>query len=136
MRFTSMTRELFWGGVLEGSEEAHRGEMYPGVQPPELLYSAVGYGLDLLELRSIGGDGDRLAALSPDLLYEGVEPLLAAGRNDHLGAPLGEPKGRLPSYAAGGSHQCHHLLFHCLQLHTHRSLRLLTRLADLLLISV
>jgi hypothetical protein len=63
-----------------------------------------------------------------------VEPLLAAGRNDHLGAPLRELEGRLAAYAAGGSHQ-HHLLFHCLQPHIYRSLCCLICPTDLLLAS-
>jgi hypothetical protein len=64
-----------------------------------------------------------------------VEPLLAAGRNDHLGAPLRELEGRLAAYAAGGSHQHHHLLFHCLQPHIYRSLCCLICPTDLLLAS-
>src|SRR5829696_5349943 len=114
-------RELLRSRLLEGGEEAHCGEVHPGVQPPELLYSAVGHSLYLIELRSIGGDGDRFAALSPDLLYEGVEPLLAAGRDHHPCTTLGEPESRLPSYAAGGAHQRHNLLFYWLESHHHYS---------------
>src|SRR5215207_9559174 len=57
--------ELLRGRLLEGSEEAHCGEVHPGVEPTVLLDCVVGHSLYLIELRGIGGDGDRLAALAP-----------------------------------------------------------------------
>src|ERR671921_684074 len=70
------------------------------------------------------------AAIAPYLLDQGVEPLLAAGRDDHPGAPLGEPQGRLAAYAAGGSHKGYHLLFHGLEIYgRHRRSFLVSSLA-------
>src|SRR5829696_9881148 len=66
--------ELLGGGLLEGGEEPHRGQVHPGVEPPVLLGRAVGDRPHLLELRSVGGDGDRLAALAPYLFHQGVKP--------------------------------------------------------------
>src|SRR5919199_632645 len=110
--------ELLRGRLLEGGEEPHRGEVHPGVEPPVLLYGAVGHGLDLLEVCHLGGYGRGLSPLAPYLFDKGVQPLLAPGRNDYFGAPFSEPEGGLPSYAAGGTHQCHNLLLYWLMLHT------------------
>src|SRR5215212_1909736 len=111
------TRELLGGGLLEGGEEAHCGEVHPGVEPTVLLDCAVGHSLYLIELRSVGGDGDRLAAFASYLFHQGTKARLTPGRDHHLRAPPGEPEGGLPTYAAGGAHQRHHLLLYWLQLH-------------------
>jgi hypothetical protein len=128
--------ELFGSRLLESSEEPHRGEVHPGVEPPVLLYGAGGHGLHLLVLRGVGDHVRRLAALAPYLVHQGGEAFLAPGRDDHLRAPFGEPKGRLSADTAGCSHQHHYLLFHCLQPHIYRSLRCLLCLRVLLLASV
>src|SRR5215208_7795248 len=83
--------------------------MHPGVEPPVLLHRTVGYRLYLLVLRSVCDHDRRLAALPSYLFHQRVEPWLAPGRDHHLGAPLCEPEGGLPPYAAGGAHQRHHL---------------------------
>src|SRR5215204_7822430 len=113
--------ELLWGRLFEGGEESHRGEVHPGVDIPVHLYGAVGHSLYLIELRGIGDHVRRLAALAPYLVHQRGEPRLAAGRDDHLGAPIGEAESRLPPYSAGGAHQHHHLLFYRLELHHQHS---------------
>src|SRR3712207_289669 len=60
--------ELLRGRLLEGGEEPHRGEVHPGVEPPVLLYGAVGHRLDLLEVCYLGDRGRRFAAPASYLL--------------------------------------------------------------------
>src|SRR3712207_1920926 len=107
--------ELLRGRLLEGGEEPHRGEVHPGVEPTVFLYGAVGHRPHLPEVRGVGDHGRRLAAIASYLLHQGDEPFLAAGGNHHLRAPLREPERRLPSYAAGGTHQGRYLLFYRLE---------------------
>jgi hypothetical protein len=57
---------------LECCEEAHRGEVHSGVEPPVLLDGTVGHRLYLVELRSVGDRHGSLATLAPYLLYQGV----------------------------------------------------------------
>ena len=57
--------ELLRGGLLEGGEEPHRGEVHPAIEPAVLLHSPVGDRFHLPELRGVSGDGDSLAALIP-----------------------------------------------------------------------
>jgi hypothetical protein len=127
--------ELFGGRLFECGEEPNRGEVHPGVEPAVLLYGALCHSLYLFEIRSISDYGHRLTALAAYLLDQGVETLLAAGRDEHLGAALGEPQGCLAANAAGSSHQHHYLLFYWLQPHIYRSSCYLICLTDLLLAS-
>jgi hypothetical protein len=104
MRFTSMTRANSCGVVCSKVAKSYRGQMHPSVESPVLLYGPVGDRFHLLELRSVGGNGDSLAALVPYLLYQGVEALLAPSRGHDLRALPCEPDGGLAAYAAGGAH--------------------------------
>jgi hypothetical protein len=51
-----------------------------------LLDGNLGNGLDLLEFRYLGDHGRRFAALPSYLFHQRVEPGLAPGRDNHLGA--------------------------------------------------
>src|SRR5829696_9868336 len=128
-------RELLRGGLLEGSDQQHGGEVHPGVEPSVHLHCAVGHRLDLFEVGHLGGYGRGLTSFAPYLFDQGVQPLLVPGRNNYLGATISEPESRLAAYAAGGSHQRYHLLLYWLKSHTHRSLCFLKSLADLLVAS-
>ena len=61
--------ELLGGRLLEGGQQPYPGQVHPRVECAVLLHGAVGHGLYLLKVRSVGGDGDGLAALVPYLLY-------------------------------------------------------------------
>jgi hypothetical protein len=86
--------------------------VHPGVEPSVLLDGAVGDCLYLLEVRHFGGYGRGLPSFASYLIDQGIQSLLAPSRNDDLGSPFSEPERRLAAYAAGGSHQHHHLLLY------------------------
>jgi len=96
--------------------------MDPGVKPPVRLDSTICDGLELLELRDIGGDGRCLTTCAAYFVDHGTKALLAAGGNDHLRASSSEAQGGFTTNATRSPNDDDNLLGDGLKVHGYPSL--------------
>jgi hypothetical protein len=102
--------------LLDPSPDANAGIVHPAIDPTKPLYRGVGDRIDLLPLRDVAMDRDRLATSLRDRLDCLVERIVAARGENNPGALAGSHLRRGKSNAAGGAGDHDHLLGNRLQL--------------------
>jgi hypothetical protein len=75
--------------LLDGAVDRHRRVVDPGIETAEAVDRRFGDAPQIIGLRHVGHDRDRLAALGPDLPRELLERRFVAGDENQTGAALG-----------------------------------------------
>ena len=94
------TLVFFGRSFFDGRENKRRRRMNPGVEPSESLDGFIGNGFDLFEIRRVGNEIKRFAAVCLNFFNQGSQTFFAARRDANLRAAPREFQSRQPPDAA------------------------------------